>query len=985
MNTWQRYWRIAGSAATWLGLLASPPLAAAPAIDTAFGTSGTARIGAPWGYEDNPSASAMQADGKVLVAGERRRQTGGGGPFVMRFTADGALDMSFAESGLRLLDRSTGLQLNTWNSQGLAQVEVLGDGGLLVRGGRVIVRLTSQGSVDTSFGSNGYFTSSEDILGIVPRPDGTMLLLGASETSSGSPGFPPVLTRLSAQGQLDTSFGPRGRKVLSGLPPNFTFNYEQAFVARTDGGLVLLARATFDGGTFLLVGITPAGEFEASFGNGGLVSGYDLGYPDHIPAAAALTADGGLWLYHRDESYGSSAFLRLTRGGALDAGFGQGGRRAIDSCCIPKYQALMRAHSGGLAIVDKFLYPASSASGTTASRGFMYDQGGALVGRWPSSANGALAVNGYERLVVWGLFAPPSGGLLVAAEADAAVFGWGGYYTGSGVDTALLGFDSTGQWRQGYGRGDGVAIWNAPAWSSDWIDAILVEPDGRILAAGFTFRTQQEFLVTRFDSAGLPDSGFGQAGRYVPDPYQYAHFTGKARLARGPDGRLAVAAGVAYGTHGSVASVTAFRLSNSAAPLGGFSPALTPPNYGNADIALAAGPGGRIYYAQGGTLEARLPDGSLDASFGNGGKVAVPLPEISPGRIDPTSHAALFVAADETITLAISTVAGPWVYKFTAAGAPIQGFGEAGVFRYAMPRTPVYGLAVPQIWLFGLADGGLLLGYAGRFITNAAGNEESQFVVLRISADGHLNHAKTFSGNANWKLAALPDGSAAITQDQALYRMFADGGFDLSFGAGGAFALPMTRVDALGVDASGRLLVAGQDATSAVLQRYRLDANVSGVPVVEFYNTNLNHYFVTGGPGEIAAIEAGAAGPGWSRTGLGFRAYSPEGGVPIGAQPVCRFYGTPGRGPNSHFYTVDSIECELVKRDPGWTYEGTAFYILPPVDGQCATGTQPVYRTYNMRFAQNDSNHRYTPDAAVYAQMQAQGWAGEGVRFCGAL
>jgi uncharacterized delta-60 repeat protein len=595
-----------------------------------------------------------------------------------------------------------------------------------------------------------------------------------------------------------------------------------------------------------------------------------------------------------------------------------------------------------------------------------------------------MTVNGYNRLVVWGLFASPGGGLVVAAEADAAVLCSINYCVASGADTALLAFDSTGQWQQGYGRGDGVVIWNTPGWSNDWIDALLVEPDGKILAGGYTYRKQQEFLVAQFDAAGTPDAGFGQAGRYVPDPYQYAHFTGRARLARGPDGRLAVAAGIAYGTFGSVAGVSAFRLSNSGAPLGGFTPELTSPNYANADIALAAGSGGRIYYAQGGTLEARLPDGSLDASFGNGGKISVPLPEIETGRVDPTSHAALFVAADETITLALSTVAGPWVYKFTAAGAPIQGFGEAGIFRYAKPRGPVYGIVVPRIWLFGLADGELLLGYAGYFITNAAGNEESQFVVLRVSAEGRLNRANTFSGNANWNIAALPDGSAAITQDQALYRMLADGGFDLSFGAGGAFALPVSWVNTLGVDASGRLLVAGQDATSAVLQRYRLDANVNSVPVVEFYNSNLNHYFVTGGPGEIAAIESGAAGSGWSRTGLGFRAYAPESGVPIGAQPVCRFYGTPGRGPNSHFYTVDATECALVKNDPGWTYEGIAFYLFAPSSGQCAAGTQPVYRAYNMRFAQNDSNHRYTTDAAVYAQMQALGWAGEGVKFCGA-
>lgn len=154
--------------------------------------------------------------------------------------------------------------------------------------------------------------------------------------------------------------------------------------------------------------------------------------------------------------------------------------------------------------------------------------------------------------------------------------------------------------------------------------------------------------------------------------------------------------------------------------------------------------------------------------------------------------------------------------------------------------------------------------------------------------------------------------------------------------------------------------------------------------VVEYYNTGLQHYFMTAGAGEMASIEAGAAGPGWQLTGSEFRAYLPETGVQVGALPVSRFYGTPGRGPNSHFYTVDATESEIVKQDPGWTYEGVAFYLFAPVNGQCATDQQAIYRVYNNRFAQNDSNHRYITDPNLYAQMQAQGWLPEGVVLCGA-
>ena len=153
---------------------------------------------------------------------------------------------------------------------------------------------------------------------------------------------------------------------------------------------------------------------------------------------------------------------------------------------------------------------------------------------------------------------------------------------------------------------------------------------------------------------------------------------------------------------------------------------------------------------------------------------------------------------------------------------------------------------------------------------------------------------------------------------------------------------------------------------------------------IEWYNAALGHYFVTSGPEEIRSVDSGGAGPGWVRTGGEFGTYLRAGDAP-GLSPVCRFYGTPGRGPNSHFYTPNATECELVKRDPGWTYEGVAFYIQEAVNGQCPAGTTPVYRSYNGAAARNDSNHRYTVDATVFAKSTSFGYLPEGVAMCAPL
>lgn len=171
------------------------------------------------------------------------------------------------------------------------------------------------------------------------------------------------------------------------------------------------------------------------------------------------------------------------------------------------------------------------------------------------------------------------------------------------------------------------------------------------------------------------------------------------------------------------------------------------------------------------------------------------------------------------------------------------------------------------------------------------------------------------------------------------------------------------------------------------------DASIGTVsPVVEYYAESLDHYFVSASPDEIASLDTGAQ-PGWERTGQRFKAWLRAQDAPMGAAPVCRFYA---RGPNSHFYTINASECQFLRNlEPsqradaarqgvaftGWQYEGIAFYSIPPQQGQCPGGTDPVHRAYNLGGAGNDSNHRLTIDGVQHAMMLLV-WADEGVAFC---
>jgi hypothetical protein len=153
-------------------------------------------------------------------------------------------------------------------------------------------------------------------------------------------------------------------------------------------------------------------------------------------------------------------------------------------------------------------------------------------------------------------------------------------------------------------------------------------------------------------------------------------------------------------------------------------------------------------------------------------------------------------------------------------------------------------------------------------------------------------------------------------------------------------------------------------------------AQVAGlVVVVEFYNANLDHYFMSADPNEIAGLDSGVF-VGWQRTGFRFLAYASGG---PGRSPVCRFYRKPEFG-DSHFYSADPAECARVAQQfaAQWVYESpSVFYIELPntTNGACAAGTRPIYRYYNMF----EVNHRFTAEVTVASALKSTpGWIPEG-------
>jgi len=157
-----------------------------------------------------------------------------------------------------------------------------------------------------------------------------------------------------------------------------------------------------------------------------------------------------------------------------------------------------------------------------------------------------------------------------------------------------------------------------------------------------------------------------------------------------------------------------------------------------------------------------------------------------------------------------------------------------------------------------------------------------------------------------------------------------------------------------------------------------MPASADMIDAVEFYNASLDHYFVTAFPDEIAKLDTGVL-VGWQRTNLSFKVLEATDTTP-GAAAVCRFYGVPAAGLDSHFYSASAAECDAVKQKfpSAWLLESAnVFQVYLPnlTTGQCPANTIPVYRSWNHR---TDSNHRYTTNTSVHDAMVAKGYIAEG-------
>ncbi len=333
-------------------------------IDTSFGGNGFTEVDISPAGLDIPYDIAVQADGKIIVAGTANIENGGD-IALLRLNADGSVDTSYGTNGivttdlrgaefgfgitlqndgkllltgtangdlilLRYLDN--GILDNSFANSGVATIDLggndVGKAVMVQTFGRIITAAESDGRLavsafdidgnpDTTFGTNGSTITNVGGWGgladAILQNDDKIILAGTG-VLNGTQAISVV--RYLEDGNPDPNFGDSGL-VLT----NVTNTINQgAGVAIQDDGKILVNGNTIPGNSdFLVVRYLSDGSLDPTFASGGKLL---IGDDSNQTAGnnPVVQSDGGIvFAGHSDYSM---ALVRLFPDGSLDRGFG---------------------------------------------------------------------------------------------------------------------------------------------------------------------------------------------------------------------------------------------------------------------------------------------------------------------------------------------------------------------------------------------------------------------------------------------------------------------------------------------------------------------------------------------------------------------------------------------------------------------------------------------------------------------------------------
>ena len=308
----------------FVSLSAISAFAAPGDLDTTFGSGG--KITTLIGTTSSANAVAVQADGRIIIAGES-------GDFpntvfaLARYNSDGSLDTSFDGDG------KVTTVVGTGGSDTIAAIAIQTDGKIVAVGGSyngsnsdfAIVRYNVNGSLDTSFDGDGKLiipigTNTDQASSLVIQPDGKIVIAGGSRAT---PSNNFALVRVNSNGSFDTSFDGDG---IVTTPMGAGIDGASDVALQADGKIVAAGDgigANFD---FAVVRYNPNGSLDTSFDGDGKVITTVSSEPDFAESIAIQT-DGKIVVAGSasNTSNPDVAVVRYNTNGSLDTSFNGSG------------------------------------------------------------------------------------------------------------------------------------------------------------------------------------------------------------------------------------------------------------------------------------------------------------------------------------------------------------------------------------------------------------------------------------------------------------------------------------------------------------------------------------------------------------------------------------------------------------------------------------------------------------------------------------
>ncbi|MBP8297295.1 MAG: hypothetical protein KAX84_14375 [Burkholderiales bacterium] len=320
-----------------LSLLMATTVAALPpsspgSLDPNYGTNGVLALSLRSGYE-SPTRIVPTPEGKWLVSGDAQNADGQGYVrYLLRLDSQGGIDTGFGAQGL---------VYPAGNSRALV---VQGSGGIVIGDAHYdssgmlnaeVRRLRADGSRDPDFGTANGATVLQTATPALPSQafaaldlDAEGRILGATSLSSGDRTMEKgEVWRFSANGVPDPAFGNQGRVALDDLAPYLKL---QQLRAQPDGKVVIAAWCQASSSAkprACVIRLNSNGTRDAAFGSNGV---RDIAPPANTSYSLhdlRIAGDGRIYAAGTNfYTYPPRALvMRLNADGTLDPGYGAGG------------------------------------------------------------------------------------------------------------------------------------------------------------------------------------------------------------------------------------------------------------------------------------------------------------------------------------------------------------------------------------------------------------------------------------------------------------------------------------------------------------------------------------------------------------------------------------------------------------------------------------------------------------------------------------